>query len=422
MKVLIAPDKFRGALDAAAVAAALAAGVRDARPDAEVVVCPLGDGGEGTGRVLAQAAGATPQCEDVLNPLGRPRTAPWWLDRGQGIAIVEMAEASGLALLDPHERDPLRTTSFGTGQLLATAIRSGCTRVLLAVGGSATVDGGAGCLQALGCRLFDRAGQEVREPIGGGRLADVSRIEQPSWPPAAIDVLCDVDNPLLGPRGAAAVFAPQKGADPAAVARLEENLAHWASLLGEYAQPGGTGREGEAPAEPRRDVAGGLRLDGSLALPRSSPLKNQPASPTRPTLAECAGTGAAGGLPFGLAATLGARLHRGFDVVADRLTLSERLAGCDLCLTGEGRIDDQTVGGKTVAGIAALARARRVPVIAVCGAARLRAGQSLSDLAAAVGVDRIVVITPPGAPLAEALAATAENLRRAAREIVATWP
>lgn len=392
MKVLVAPDKFRGALDAAAVAAALAAGARDARPDADVGVCPLGDGGEGTGRVLARAAGATPQREDVLDPLGRRRTATWWLDRGQGIAIVEMAEASGLALLTAGERDPLRTTSFGTGQLLAAAIKSGCTRVLLAVGGSATVEGGAGCLQALGCRLFDRAGHEIRQPIGGGRLADVSRIEQPSLPPVAIDVLCDVDNPLLGPRGAAAVFAPQKGADPAAVAHLEENLAHWAEVLSAFSQMAG--------------VRG--RAETALVTPRK--------------LAEQPGTGAAGGLPFGLAAVLGARLHRGFDVVADRLALHERLAGCDLCLTGEGRIDDQTVGGKTVAGIAALARRRRVPVIAVCGAARLRAGQSLSELAAAVGVDRIVVITRPGTPLAEALAGTAENLRRAAREIVATRP
>lgn len=422
MKVLVAPDKFRGALEAAAAAAALAAGVRDARPDAEVRVCPLGDGGEGTGRLVAEATAAIPQREDVLDPLGRRRTATWWLDRGPGVATVEMAEASGLALLDPHERDPLRTTSFGTGQLLAAAIRSGCTRVVLAVGGSATVDGGAGCLQALGCRLFERAGHEIREPIGGGRLADVSRFEQPSLPPVAIDVLCDVDNPLLGPRGAAAVFAPQKGADPAAVARLEENLTHWARLLDEHEQLGGAGRAGAPPGGPRRAIDGGLRLDGSLALPGSEPAEARTGSATPPILARCPGTGAAGGLPFGLAAVLGARLHRGFDVVADRLALDDQLAGCDLCLTGEGRIDDQTAGGKTVAGVAALARRQRIPVIALCGAARLREGESLDELAAAVGVDRIVVITPPGTPLAEALAGTAENLRCAAREIVATWP
>lgn len=377
MNVLIAPDKFRGALDAADAAAALAAGVYDARPDAEVVTCPLGDGGEGTGGVLAAALGATPHRTAVLDPLGRSRAATWWWCADRRLAVIEMAEASGLVLLRSDERDPLRTTSYGTGQLIVAAVEHGATRVLLAVGGSATVDGGAGCLQALGWRLIDRGDNLLREPIGGGRLTDVARVARGDTPSVAIDVLCDVDNPLLGPRGAVAVFAPQKGADATAVARLETALEHWARRLA----PGAASSRTEQP-----------------------------------------GAGAAGGLPFGLAALCEARLHRGFDVVAEHVALHDRLAGCDLCLTGEGRIDDQTVGGKTVAGVAALARRRGVPVIAVGGAARLRAGQSLADLAAAVGVDRIVVITPPGLPLDEALAGTAVNLRRAAREILANWP
>lgn len=377
MKIVIAPDKFRDALEAADVAAALAAGVRAAVPEAEPDGCPLGDGGEGTGDVLAGACGAQPQAAHVLDPLARPREARWWRLPDGRTAVVEMAEASGLALLTAGERNALRTTTFGTGQLLRAASDAGYTDVLLCVGGSATVDGGAGCLQALGWQLVDGTGKVLTEPACGGVLSRITELRPPEQPSAlTVRVLCDVDNPLLGPRGAAPVFGPQKGADSQAVRELERGLTRWSELL---ARTHG------------REVA------------------------TRP------GAGAAGGLPAGLMAALGATACSGFDEVADRVGLAKRLAACDLCLTGEGRIDDQTGYGKVVAGVARLAAAQRVPTIAFAGAACRTAGQSIESLARTLGLARIVIITSPGTPLPDALAGTALNLQRAARQTMAAW-
>ncbi len=375
MKILVAPDKFRDALDARSAADALAAGVRDVRPDAEITCCPLGDGGEGTGRILAEALHAEERSAAVLDPLGRPRTARWWLrPTASPEAVVEMAEASGLALLAPGERDPLRTTSFGTGQLLQAALAAGARRILLCVGGSATVDGGAGCLQALGWEFADAAGVIIPPPMAGGTLARVASLRPSATAPrAVIDVLCDVDNPLLGPRGAAQVFAPQKGASPEAVHALESGLAHWTDVLERFGAP------------------------GVRAVPYG---------------------GAAGGLPAGLAAALGARLLGGFDEVARHLRLADKLRGCDLCLTGEGRLDEQTGGGKVVAGVACLAQAAKVPAVALVGALRTARAQSADQLAALLGLQRVIVVTPLGTPLSEALPATALNLRRAASELL----
>ena len=375
MKILIAPDKFKYALDARGAAEALAAGAQDALPDMEITYCPLGDGGEVTGRLLAEALGAEERSTTVLDPLGRRRHARWWLAPDQCTAIVEMAEASGVALLGPRERDALHATSFGTGQLLKAARDAGCTRALLCVGGSATVDGGAGCLQALGWELLDTAGVAITEPASGATLPRIGTIRPPAALPAmTVDILCDVDNPLLGPRGAAPVFGPQKGASPAAVRELERALTHWADVL--------------------------RRACGQ-------------------DVADIPGSGAAGGLPAGLLAALDAHLRPGFEEIAEHVRLRDRLAGCDLCLTGEGRIDNQTTAGKVVAGVARLAREQGVPTVAFAGAARPKPGQTLAALAAAVGVEQIVVITPTGMALPEALAATAANLRRAARDMLA---
>ena len=372
MRILLAPDKFKDALDAPGVAAALAAGVHDAQPDAQVVACPLADGGEGTGRLLAEVLGADERVATVLDPLARPRAARWWVCSARQTAIIELAEASGLALLAAGERDALRTTSFGTGQLLKAAAEAGCRQILLCVGGSATVDGGAGCLQTLGWVFTDHSGAAIPQPLTGGLLSAIGSMRPPDQPYLpSVEILCDVDNPLLGPRGAAAVFAPQKGASAEGVQKLERGLAHWAAVL-------------------ERCCHVNIRsLDGA---------------------------GAAGGLPAGLAAALHARLRPGFDEVARRVGLRDKLVGCSLCLTGEGRIDDQTAGGKVVAGIARLAAQQGVPTLAFAGAVRLRPGQTVEDLVQSVGVERIAIITPAGTPPGEALATTAANLRRSARE------
>jgi glycerate kinase len=375
VRVLIAPDKFKDALDAPAVAAALAAGVRDQEPHAEIDICPLGDGGEGTGRIWAEAWGADARRAEVVDPLGRPRSATWWWCAAKRTAIVEMAEASGLALLKPEERHALRTTSYGCGQLIAAAVAAGCSRILLCVGGSATVDGGAGCLQALGWQLLADAGKLIETATTGADLGRVRGLRAPAVrPELRIEILCDVDNPLLGSRGAAVVFAPQKGASDEAVGELEGGMANWNDIL-------------------ERDCGTNMR-----GLP---------------------GAGAAGGLPAGLAAALGARLVPGFAVVANLVGLAGRMTRCEVCLTGEGRIDGQTAGGKVVAGVARLACAASVPAIAFTGAVRCESGQTVGELAATLGLRRIVCITPPQTPLAQALAETAANLRAAAACLIA---
>lgn len=373
MRVLVAPDKFKEALDAPAVAAALAAGVREACPDADVVECPLADGGDGTGGILAGALAAEMRRAEVLDPLGRPCAARWWYVADQNLAIIEMAEASGLHRLRPAERDPLWTTSYGTGQLIAAALAQGVTRVHLCVGGSATVDGGAACLQALGWTAYRIDGRAIEEPLSGGRLAEVARLEPPvNAPRPSVDVLVDVRNPLLGPRGAAAVFAPQKGADAAAVAELEEQLAAWNHVL--------------------EDVAGF-------------------AVSTHP------GSGAAGGIPAALRAAFCARVVPGFDVVAEHTRLTEQLAAADVCLTGEGRLDAQTSQGKVVAGVAQRAADVGKPTLALVGAAE----GTPDELARALGLIEVIVITPPNTSLETALARTGENLRAAALQRMRNW-
>jgi len=375
VKVLIAPDKFKDALTQSQAADALATGARRARPDAVLQCCPLADGGEGSADVIAVALDARRHVASVADPLGRQHAAAWYHDPSRALAIVEMAAASGLRCLAPAERDPLRTTSYGTGELLHAALAAGCGQILLCVGGSATVDGGAGCLQALGWEFLDARGQRITRAITGGLLETIAEIRPPSSRPAAVmEVLCDVDNPLLGPRGAAPVFGPQKGASAAAVAQLERGLAHWADVLQRCC---------------RRDV-------------RSVPHG-----------------GAAGGLPAGLAAALGARLQPGFDTIARYVDLPDKLKDAQLCLTGEGCIDEQTIGGKVVAGVARLARQAGVPTVAFAGMVRVPPGQTLTELAAAIGLEEIVVISPPDISGAEARRRAYEYLSAAAERVVA---
>lgn len=365
MHILVAADSFKDALPAAGVCQALAAGIRRARPDAQVTEFPLADGGEGTFEVLSYHLGLKTVDAETLDPLFRPIRASYGLNTGGDTAFVEMASASGLQLLRPEERNPLRTTTFGAGLLLADAQRRGAARVILAIGGSATNDGGAGMAAALGWRFLDANGHDL--PPTGESLSRIARILPPetTFNLQQVDVICDVTNPLYGPDGAAAVYAPQKGAAPPVVAELDAGLRHLAQL-----------------AEHQ------LR---------------------RPGLADIPGAGAAGGLGFGAMAFLNATLHRGIDLVLDLTRFDEALTRADLVVTGEGKLDGQTLHGKLIHGICRRAARRDAPVVAFCG--RVEASP---EQIRAIGLQWAIGINEKEAPLAELLAQTGKNLERAA--------
>ncbi|MBB1257733.1 glycerate kinase [Streptomyces alkaliterrae] len=329
-RVLIAADKFKGSLTAVQVAEHVTAGLRRVRADLEVEALPVADGGDGT--VAAAVAGGFERREaEVTGPLGAPVTASYAL-RGD-TAVVEMAEASGLQLLPADGLAPLTATTRGSGELLLAAVEAGATTIVFGVGGSATTDGGAGMLQALGARLLDADGREVGP--GGGALATLAEADLSGLDARLRDVrivlASDVDNPLTGPKGAAAVYGPQKGASEADVATLDAALEHYARVLA--------------------DTVG-------------------------PRAAECAqapGAGAAGGIGYGALVGLDASFRPGIDVMLDVLGFAPALERADLVITGEGSMDFQTLHGKAPAGVAAAARAAGKPVVAVCG--RLAIGE-----------------------------------------------
>lgn len=372
MRILIAPDKFKDALTANQAADAIAKGVRAALPDAQLDIQPIGDGGEGTGRLLADGLGYRPQRATVRNPRGAPQTAVWWKSPEGHAAVVEMAEASGLALLPPALRNPLETTSYGTGELIAAAIAAGCKDITVCVGGSATVDGGVGCLQALGWTFLDIDGNVLSELLTGGQLHRVKGLRWPELDRAAdLTVLCDVDNLLLGDDGAARAFAGQKGADADQVALLADALHHWSAVLRVF-----TGKD----------------------------------------VSKVPGTGAAGGLPAALLAAESARLVSGFDEVAHQLRLRGLIGEADLVITGEGRFDATTASGKAVAGIASIAHEIDVPIAALVGS--VDESLELSTAADALHLERVIPISPPDLPLEQALAQTSERLAEAAGQYV----
>ncbi len=330
MRVLIAPDSFKGSLGSVVVARALADGWERARPADQIRMLPLADGGEGTLDALVAAGGWQLLPAAATDPLGRPIAARFLRNEsGSGRAVVELAEASGLSRLTPAERDPLAASTFGTGQVLAAAIGLGCHEILLGVGGSATTDGGSGLLTALGARLLDAAGAEI--PPGGGGLERLATIDLEGLPPelatVRLTVASDVTNPLLGDDGAAATYGPQKGASPDQVARLERALARYADLL-----EASSGRS-------VRDVPG---------------------------------AGAAGGTTAALLA-IADRFERvdvrpGVTEVMRLAGFDDALGAADLVLTGEGRIDAQTRFGKTVQGVARRAQAAGIPCLCFGGA------------------------------------------------------
>lgn len=331
MKIVLAPDKFKGSLTAPEVADALAEGIREVLPEAELVLVPVADGGEGTVSA-ALGAGFSPHRAVVSGPTGQPLAAEFAVDSGSGRAVVEMAAASGLDVLPNGVKDARNATSLGTGQLIRAALDTGAREIVLGVGGSACTDGGAGMLQGLGARFTDDAGNDL--PLGGAALArtadaDLSGLDA-RLDAATLVLAADVDNPLLGERGAAAVFGPQKGATPSDVAELDAALARFAEVLG--AAMGG----------------------------RAKAAKDAP------------GAGAAGGVGYA-ALALGAQRRRGIDVVVEFTGLRSKLEGAALVVTGEGSLDAQSLSGKAPVGVAAEARAQGIPVVAVCGRNQLDA-------------------------------------------------
>ncbi|MFI6044631.1 glycerate kinase [Nocardia sp. NPDC051321] len=320
-RVLIAPDKFKGSLTAAQVGAAVAAGIRQVLPDASVLVVPVADGGDGT-VAAALAAGFASIPVVATGPTGEP-VDTCYARRGD-LAVVELADVSGLLRLPDRKFAPMSATSRGTGEVIAAAVDAGCRRVVLGVGGSAGTDGGAGMLRAAGARLLDAEKAEIGD--GGAALADVATIDltalRERLAGVEFTVACDVDNPLTGSRGAAAVYGPQKGADDRQVAALDAALTHWADIVAAT-----TGTD-------RRDLPG---------------------------------AGAAGGVGFAAVAVLDAILAPGIELVLDLADFGNHLSGTDLVVTGEGTLDEQTLHGKAPAGVAAAAHAAGVPVVAVCG-------------------------------------------------------
>ena len=324
MRVVVAPDKFKGTLSAAQAAEAIAEGWRRADPRAEIDRVPVADGGEGTLDALVSALGGRIERVRVTGPLGDPVVAPYGMVDGGRVAVVEMARASGISLVPEERRRPRRASTHGTGQLVVAACRHRPRRVIVCIGGSATTDGGAGMAQALGVRLLDEEGNPIGP--GGAALRRLAAIDVRELAPEVrgveFVVASDVDSPLVGPRGAAAVYGPQKGASPEDVRVLDQALGHYAAIV-------------------HRD----LGLD----------LRREP------------GGGAAGGLGAGLVAFLGARIRPGFDVVAEAVRLPPLMERADVAVTGEGRYDRQTERGKAPAGVLRLARERGSRSVLICG-------------------------------------------------------
>lgn len=374
LTVVIAPDSFGGARDSVAVAAAIGAGWSRVRPDDELLRRPMADGGEGTLAAVADALGeaAERRSLETTDALGRPITADWLLlDDGRG-AFVEMAAASGLARLEPEERNPPNAglaSSRGTGDLVRAALDAGVERITIGLGGSATTDGGSGLLRALGVRLLSRDGDL---PEGGAALADVDRIDASGLDPRLRDVqlvvASDVTNPLCGGRGAAATYGPQKGADPATVAELDAALGRYGRAIEQA-----TGR----------------------------------------LVADLPGAGAAGGTTAGLLGFTRATVRPGVEVVAELVGLADALEAADLVITGEGRADEQTLQGKTAMGVATLARPRNTPVALLCGA--LGPGAEALDAAMALTLVQPIVDRPM--ELSDAMADTERLLQAAAARL-----
>ena len=330
MKVAIAIDSFKGSLSSVAAGNAAAEGVRRVFPDAECVVRPLADGGEGTVDALVAGLGGELKSVTVTGPAGKPVNAKYGL-LPDGVAVMEMAEAAGITLVSGTEKNPLHTTTYGVGEMILDAVKNGARKFVIGIGGSATNDGGAGMLQALGFRLLDADGHDI--PRGGAGLARLAKIEPPEQSnnlnnrtieQFSFRIACDVTNPLCGPNGASAVFGPQKGATPEMVKELDAALAHFAAIV-------------------------------------------QSNNPNNRTIEQFPGSGAAGGLGFGFKAFLNAELVPGVELILGETRLEDFVKDADIVITGEGRLDGQTVMGKAPIGVARLAKKYGKRVLAFSG-------------------------------------------------------
>ena len=355
MKVVVAPNAFKGSLTAPQAAAAITRGVKEAMPDAEVVEVPVADGGDGTVEALVSANRGEYRSVEVQGPLGDPVSAQYGLIDSGRTGVVELATASGLTLIASDRRDPRRTSTYGFGQLLQASRRDGVRQIIAGIGGSATNDGGAGMAQALGYRLLDARGQDLAR--GGAALARLERIDSSGldhgWSSVKVRVACDVTNPLTGPLGASAVYGPQKGADPDMVRELDNALGRLAAVI-------------------QRDL--GKRV------------------------AEIPGAGAAGGTGAGLVAFLDAELVPGAPLVVEATGLDAQLAGADLVITGEGQVDEQTAYGKAPGEVAKRAQAAGVPVVLLAGS-KGPGWEALNRL----GVSSVLTLREEGEDLQQAI-------------------
>jgi glycerate kinase len=373
MKIVIAPDSFKDSLSAQGVADAIAGGLAQVWPDAQLIKCPMADGGEGTVEAVLAACDGQWRENRVRGPLGAAVEARWgWLPQSS-TAIIEMAEASGLQRVPPGQRDACSSSTYGTGELIRAALDEGASRVILAIGGSATNDGGAGAMQALGVALLDGQGQAL--PPGGLALGKLARIDLSELDPrlagVRFEIAADVDNPLCGPHGASAVFGPQKGASAEQVQQLDRALGHFAEHCAQVLN---------------RDV------------------RDEP------------GSGAAGGLGFAAKAFLQAQFRTGVEVVAQLTGLADAIDGADLVITGEGRFDAQTLRGKTPFGVARIAQRHGVPVVVLAGTL----GEGYEALYEH-GIDAAFALADGPMTLQEACTDAPRLLAERARDIARLW-
>ncbi|WP_404411534.1 glycerate kinase [Companilactobacillus paralimentarius] len=371
MKIVLAPDSYKNSLTAKEVAMAMHKGFAKVYPEADFVDVPMADGGEGTVQSLVDAKNGQIITEEVINPLGRRTEAHYGLIDDGKVAVIEMAEASGIQYINQFTQNPYITTTFGTGELIKSAIQKGAKTIIIGIGGSATNDGGAGMAQALGAHLLDEKGQELQ--YGGAMLEKLDKIDASAMLPELADVkviiASDVTNPLTGPNGASHVFGPQKGANEEMVEFLDKALSHYADIL-------------------KRDLGKDLK--------------------------QVPGAGAAGGLGAGLLAFTHSEMRSGVDIVVDYTDLKDKVKAADVVVTGEGQIDFQTKFGKTPIGVAKATKAvnPQATVIAIAGSV----GEKISELYP-LGIDAIFTCVPGVEELSKAIQDTDKNLQQVSENI-----